>query len=64
VPIDDVAGAVEYPIQQGKVRHFGLPKAGDPSCSCGSAGRCSAERVFAAVVARAEAPPQRIAAGM
>jgi aryl-alcohol dehydrogenase-like predicted oxidoreductase len=24
VPIEDVAGAVKDPIQQGKVRHFGL----------------------------------------
>jgi aryl-alcohol dehydrogenase-like predicted oxidoreductase len=28
VPIEDVAGAVKDPIQQGKVKHFGLSEAG------------------------------------
>ena len=28
MPIEDVAGAVKDPIQQGKVKHFGLSEAG------------------------------------
>ena len=55
VPIEDVAGAVNELIEEGKVKHFGLSEAGvqhDPSRSRRSAGDRAAERVLA-VVARA-----------
>jgi aryl-alcohol dehydrogenase-like predicted oxidoreductase len=55
VPIEDVAGAVQDLIRQGKVKHFGLSEAGVQTvrrAQCSAAGDGAAKRIFA-VVARA-----------
>ncbi len=52
VPIEDVAGAVKDPIQQGKVKHFGLSEAGAETIRRAhrrSTGYGASERVFALV---------------
>jgi aryl-alcohol dehydrogenase-like predicted oxidoreductase len=60
VPIEDVAGAVQDLIRDGKVRHFGSfgtgRRDGSPR-SCGAARHGGAERVLV-VVARSEVAPQ------